>query len=376
MSIGASTCDGTTSDRISGGGDIIAVQCEVGNVFTSFGSGERVSMRGGYGFLNSNFRPVGEGVTSVGGGRQGDGFAVGECASTFHSTAVRWIDRSGDFIAVQAEVSHVCSCFGGGETVGGVSRNLNTTLCPVGEGVTCVGGSRQGDGLAVSIGASTCDGTTSDRISGGGDIIAVQCEVGNVFTSFGSGERVSMRGGYGFLNSNFRPVGEGVASVGGGRQGDGFAVGVCASTFHSTAVRWVNRSGDIIVVQGEVGHVCTGFDSGETVGGVCGNFFTSLCPVGEGVTSVGDGRQGDGFAVSVCTSTVHSTAVRWVNRSCNLVAVESEVNRQCSVLRYSKINGVRCDFLTADCPAYEMVVFCRDSRQFGSGSLLIFAIFV
>ena len=99
----------------------------------------------------------------------------------------------GDSVGGQLEVSHVLTLVSSGHrsnSVVSICRNLCTTLCPVHEVVTGVGGSVQGNFRAMGIRTCSCYFCRTSFGSGSGDGIAVNLEVSHQISCAGNGEVV------------------------------------------------------------------------------------------------------------------------------------------------------------------------------------------
>ena len=251
MVIGASARDGTTSGRIGRDGNHIAVQAEVRHQGSGSSHFERIARVGGN--HCSSLGPVDEGIARSGGGRQRGSLAMVISASASDGTASGRIGRSGNRIAVQAEVGNIGSRAFNRKANGRVGGDHCSFLGPVDEGIARSGGGRQRGGLAMVISPSACDGTASGRIGRGGNHIAVQAEVRYQSHSLSHFERVARVGGD--HRPVLGPVDEGIARSGGGGQRGGLAMVISASASDGTTNGRVCRNGDFEGVLGEVSHV-------------------------------------------------------------------------------------------------------------------------
>ena len=144
------------------------------------------------------------------------------------------------------------------------------------------------------------------RIGNNGDVVAVQLEVGHVVCGSRNDEAV---GGVSRDDLFFEcPVHEVVAFVGGGRQGAGIEMVVCACPSHGASFFRIGNNGDVVAVQLEVGHVVCGFCHHEAVGGVSRDDFFFECPVHEVVAFVGCGLQCGCRAVDIGATAVDRAA--------------------------------------------------------------------
>ena len=100
-------------------------------------------------------------------------------AHAFHGADIVGIDRGCDFVAVHLKVSHIAGGTLHLEAEGLAFRNHNAVLRPVQEVVTRVGRGRQGAGREVEVNAVTFNGTAVSGIGRGGDVVALQHEVGH-----------------------------------------------------------------------------------------------------------------------------------------------------------------------------------------------------
>ena len=186
--VGAGTSDDATIGRFGRGGNHAVVVVEVGHIAAIFGDGEAV----GRACRNDNaiLGPVDEVEADVGRGRQGAGGAVVIDASATDGAAIGRHSRCVDCEFVRDEVGHIVASLGDSEAVGRACRNLDAVLGPVEEEVVLVGGGDEGASLEVVVGAGAADRAAVGRVGRGGDVVAVEAEVGHIATRFGDGEAV------------------------------------------------------------------------------------------------------------------------------------------------------------------------------------------
>ena len=96
----------TARGRVGRSGDLVAVELEIGDQSSRTFNREAVGRAGRHHV--SVLGPVDKGVSRVGVGRQGHLFAEVVCVSASHATACGRVGRSGDFVAVEAEVGDEC----------------------------------------------------------------------------------------------------------------------------------------------------------------------------------------------------------------------------------------------------------------------------
>ena len=177
MVVGVSTTHSTTSGRVGGNSNVIAIELEIGHVCSGSRNCERTSRIGGYRL--SALCPVHESVTRVGGGSQDDIVTVVEVTFTAHGTTLGRVGGNSDVVVIEFEVGHVRSISGYSEAVFCIGGNLNIILCPVYEMVTSVGRSGQRGSRTIHVRVSTRHCTTNGRTDVNGDVIAVHAEVGH-----------------------------------------------------------------------------------------------------------------------------------------------------------------------------------------------------
>ena len=134
---------------------------------------------------------------------------------------------------------------------GGIGGDDRAVLGPVDEIVQVGGSGGEGGGFTVVVGACAADCTAVDRVRGGGDVVAVQGEVGDEVNSFCDREGVG--GVAGDRAMDVAPVCEGVAGGGSGGQSGGLSVLVSACTLHGAAVGRVDSDGDVEAGKFKVG---------------------------------------------------------------------------------------------------------------------------
>ena len=178
MVIGASAHDGTTSGRIGRGSNHIAVQAEVRHQGSGSSHFERIARVGGN--HGASLGPVDEGIARSGGGRQRGGLAMVIGPGARDGTTSGRIGRSGNRIAVQAEVRHQSHSLSHFERIARVGGYHYSSLGPVDEGIARSGGGGQRGGLAMVISASASDGTTNGRVCRSGDLKGILDEVCHV----------------------------------------------------------------------------------------------------------------------------------------------------------------------------------------------------
>ena len=83
-------------------------------------------------------------------------------------------------------------------------------------------------------------------------------------------------------------------------------VGTC--TAHGTTLGRVGRNGNVVAIELEISHVCSGFRNFERTSRIGGYRLSALCPVHEGVALVGSGGQRNLGTIIVRACTVYCTA--------------------------------------------------------------------
>ena len=137
-----------------------------------------------------------------------------------------------------------------------------------------------------------------------------------------------VRGVDGNLRLILHPVDEDVALVGRGRQGDFVAIVIGASTRHNTAFFRHSIDLDFIVYLLEVGHVvgCAGHFNLQLVVLLYEGRITFEGPVEELIAIIRDGRQVSSGAVTIGSSTRHSTTRCGISLSSDFEGLQLEVS--------------------------------------------------
>ena len=321
MVVGTTSRDATTSGRVGRSCDFVTVDLEVGYVVATFGDGEAVVCVGGD--YSSVLGPVDEGVACISSCHQVASGAVCVGAVTRYAATDARVGRSGDVVIVHAEVGYVCGFLCNSEAEAQVGGNDRSVLGPVDESMAGIGRDRQGAACAVVVVACSGDSTSTSRVAGSGNLVAVEAEVGYVVATLGDGEAVVGSGGD--HSSVLGPVDEGISRVGSGDQVAGCAVVVGSTSCNGTTSGRIGRCGDFVTVDLEIGDESRALGDGEGIARVGRNHGSVLCPIEEGIAFIGGCYQGDRSAVSISTRAGNSTSLCRIGRSRDFVTVDLEV---------------------------------------------------
>ena len=337
MLVGAAASHHTACNWVSRNSDGVADCVEVRHIVGVSVHGEGVGRVGGN--LRAVLRPVNELIARVGSGRQCSRGEVFVIATAGHYTACSRVRRNVDGMDDGVEVRHVVTSSRHRERVGRIGGNLHPVLRPVDEFVTWVGFGLQRGRFSVVVNnwISTHNITTFDWINRGRDGVAVEEEVRHVVAGSRHRERISQVGGN--LRAAFRPVDEGVALVGRGRQRGRFSVVVCACAANRSASSRVGSGRDFIAVEAEVRHVVASFRHRERVGRVGGDESTALFPAHKGVAFIGCGRQRGHGEMFVTAAAGHHTACDRICRNSDGVADGVEVRHVGGIFRHCERVG-------------------------------------
>ena len=262
-------------------------------------------------------------VTRQGGGDEGAGLEVLVITCSVDGAALRGIGLGGDIIAVEGEVGHVTGRTGDLELVGFGSTHHRAVEGPADKVVTRGGRGGQSAGLEVLEITRAADGAAFRGIGGGGDAVAVQREVGHVMGRAGDLELV----GFGSAHHGAveGPVEEVVTRQRCGHQGAGLEVIVLTRSVDGAALRGIGLRGDIIAVEGEVGHITGRTGDLELVGFGSTHHRAVEGPADEVVTRGGRGGQSAGLEVLEITRAADGAAFRGIGGGGDAVAVQREV---------------------------------------------------
>ena len=348
--------------------DGIAVQAEVRYVCTSLRHSK--AEREICGNLHTLLGPVDEGVARVDCRSQSAGLSISKDAGTRDVTSSGGIRRCGNFIAIHAEICHVCTSASNSKAISGRGGNFNAVLRPIDKGIARIGCDRQSTGFSVVVVAGTRNDTTSCRITCSRNGVIVQAKVGHVRTCLRHCEAVGGVGGN--LHTTFCPIDKGIACIGRGRQSRSGTMVIGIRTSHRAACRRVRRNRNRVTVQAEVGHVCAGSCDGKAIGGVGGNHHAALRPVDEGVACVGRSLQGGRRSIAICARTSHRATRRRIGGRCDGIAVQDEVGHVCTSLRHCEaVGGVGGNLHTIFCPIDKGIACIGRGRQSRSGTMVI-----
>ena len=240
-----------------------------------------------------------------------------------------------DLVVVLCEVGHIGCGFS--DSDGKCVRRTHdfAILSPINEGVSCVGGGRQGDGITIVISSCASNGSTSGWVSRSGNLIAINTKVGHISCGFGD---VEVDGGIGRDRYTvFCPINKGITRIGCNCQGAGSAIVVITSTRDGTSTSRVGRCRNLIAVEAEVGHKCSGIRHDERVACVSGDHRVVFSPIDEGITWISFHRQCASVAIVVRTCACDDTGTVWIGRCRNHMDVLVEVGHIGSRLRHDEI---------------------------------------
>ena len=318
----------------------------------------------------SIFCPIDESVTLIGGCCQVNRGAVGIHSSTSSSASSFWVGRDGNLITIHLKIGHITGCFRDNEAERLRIRNFFAVFRPVDEGITGIGGDRQGTGRAVVISACSCDNTCICRVGYGCNLITIEAEMGYIGCSFRHGETEGLGVGYNF--TILRPINESVTFISRCAQCTCSKMVVGTSTCHCATCFRIGHSGNHIAVQAEVGYIGCGFRYRETESRCDGNFFAILCPIDKGITLVGCGRQSASLEMVVSPATSYCTTSLWIGSCCNPVAVETEMCDKRGCLRDSEAIGFDVGHhFSILCPVDEGVALVGCGRQSASLEVVV-----
>ena len=222
------------------------------------------------------------------------------------------------------------------------------------------------------VAAAASHHTACSRVGRNGDRVTDCVKVRYIVTSFCHRERERCIGGN--HHAALRPVSEGIALIGRGRQRSRFSVEVDTCARNITARNRIGRSRDGVTVEAEAGHIVAGSRHRERVGRVGGNLHAVLRPSDESIAFVGRGRQRGRSTVVVGTGTGHHTTRIRVGSNGDFIAVETEVGLiVASAHDHERVGGVVGDNRTILLPVDKGVALVSRGRQRGGGEMLVTA---
>ena len=316
--------DGAALGRTGRYGDLIAVDGEVGHIvrrtdnlkLVTLGSPDNVAVK----------RPAHEMVPRGRRCHQGAGREVLVAARPAHRAALGRIHGGGDLVGVQGEVGHVMRLARNQELVGFRRAHDTAVQRPVHKMVPRRRRCHQGAGGEMLIAARPAHRAALRRIHGGGDLIAVQSEVGHIVRRTRNHELVGLRGADHTAVQG--PAHEMVPRRRRCHQGAYIKVLVSPGTFHRASGDRTGRRGNLVAVEGEVGHVVRRASDLKLVGLRSADHGAVQGPVHEVVTRGRGGHQGAGVEVMVGTSACDRAALQGIHGGGDLVAHQVEVGHQ------------------------------------------------
>ena len=359
--IAAAAADAAHGGIGAAGSDGVAVGREGGRVggVARYGDSARI--------IGVAVLPLHEMVPSVGCGGQGGGGIVVVASAAAHCTHAVVVGVGSDGVAVGGEGGRV----GGVADYGNRARVVGVAVVPLHKVVTRGGrGGQRGGGIVV-VASSAAHRTHTAVVGVGGNVVAVDGEVGGEADVTGNVESVGVEGGD--LGIAFLPRGEVVARGGRGGNGNrGVFLHAAAAGTADRALRGIGR-GDRDVVVGDNWRV--DFEGGR-IGGVVGYgngarvVGVAVLPLEEVVATVSRGRQRGGGVVVVAAAAGNRTHGSIGTVGSDGVAVGREGGRVGGVARYR--DGARV-LRVAVLPLHKVVARSGRGRQRGGGVVVVAA---